>query len=120
MILDSSVLLQILLNQNLSKKCKEAVDWKTAAIPTLCIYEIYKKLRSKLTEDECLDAMSPFHDILKLELTETVALTAADLSIEFNLAMADAIVLAHARIKKTTLLTLDNDFVEIPGAVVIR
>lgn len=120
MILDSSALLQVLLNQSLSKKCKAAIDWKTARIPTLCIYEVYKKLRTKLTEDECLDAMSPLHSIPKLELTETVALTAADLAIEFNLGMADAIVLAHARIKKSVVLTLDNDFLNIPGVTVIR
>jgi predicted nucleic acid-binding protein len=120
MILDSSVLLQILLAQKLAKKCEAAIDWKTSAIPTLCLYEIYKKLRSKLTEDECMEAMSPLHVLPKLELTETVALTASDLSLEFKLGMADAIVLAHARIQRKTLITMDNDFVSIAGVLVIR
>lgn len=120
MILDSSVILQILLDQGLADKCKKAIDRKATLVPTLCLYEVYKKLRSKLTEDECLEALSPLHDLPKLELTETVALTAADLAIEFKLGMADAIVLAHARIKNTPLLTLDNDFRSIPGVIVIH
>ena len=120
MILDSSVILQVLLGQPLAHPCREKIDFSKAMIPTLCIFEVYRKLRTKLTEEEALSAMSAFHKVEKIELTEAVALTAADLSVEYKLAMADAIVLAHAQIKRVPLLTLDNDFSSIPGVIVIR
>ena len=117
MILDSSVILQVLLGQKQASDCRKKIDWKHAAIPTLCVFEIYKKLRTKLTEDECLEAMSPIRSLPLLDLPELVALTAADLSIEYRLGMADAIVLAHARVRNQILLTLDYDFAGIPGVI---
>ena len=48
-------------------------------------------------------------------LTEEIALTAADLSLELGLAMADAIVLATARLASAGLVTSDGDFASISG-----
>ncbi|MEW6055426.1 MAG: PIN domain-containing protein [Bdellovibrionota bacterium] len=49
-----------------------------------------------------------------------MALYAADLSIEFELAMADSLILAFAKEAGVSLLTLDNDFAGIPNVVVVR
>lgn len=54
------------------------------------------------------------------DLTSEIALTAADLSKEHKIGMADSIVLAHAQHVGGTLVTLDNDFSGMPGARVIR
>lgn len=55
-----------------------------------------------------------------LDMTREVVLTAADVSLEFSLAMADSIILAHARLSDAKLLTLDNDFAKIPNVKVLR
>lgn len=44
-----------------------------------------------------------------------LALRAADLSLEQRLAMADAIILATARLYDAELVTSDRDFESIPG-----
>jgi predicted nucleic acid-binding protein len=51
---------------------------------------------------------------------ESLALEAADVSLELGLAMADSIVYATARRHGATLVTADADFAGLPGAVVIR
>ncbi|MCP4662434.1 MAG: type II toxin-antitoxin system VapC family toxin, partial [bacterium] len=45
--------------------------------------------------------------------------TAADLSLEFRLAMADAIVYATARSYQVELVTSDADFVDLPEVTYI-
>jgi toxin FitB len=54
------------------------------------------------------------------DLTQEVALSAADLSIAHKLPMADSFVLAHAQRASATLVTLDDDFAGLPGATVLR
>jgi predicted nucleic acid-binding protein len=53
-----------------------------------------------------------------VELDQYLALTAADVSIEHGLAMADAIVYATAGAKGADLVTADSDFEGLPGASV--
>ena len=41
--------------------------------------------------------------------------TAADLSLEHGLAMADALILATAKLFRAELITSDRDFERVPG-----
>jgi predicted nucleic acid-binding protein len=50
-------------------------------------------------------------------LTETLALEAADLSLEHRLAMADAIVYATGRHLRADVVTTDADLGRLPGVV---
>ena len=56
---------------------------------------------------------------LIVPLTDELALTAADLSLEFKLPMADAIVLATGRLYDAEVITSDGDFDGIPGVTYI-
>ena len=49
-------------------------------------------------------------------LSETLALEAADTSLEHALAMADAIVYATARSRLADLVTTDSDLEGLPGS----
>jgi len=120
MVVDSSVWLEILRQGPLAGKCQKALQQQEIRVPTLVLFEIYRKLKSRTGEDEALKvaAMMSRHEVL--ELTRTVALLAGDLSLQYKIPTADAIVLAHAEHLGDTLLTLDNDFAGIPGARVIR
>lgn len=118
MVLDSTVWLEILLEQPLAERCKKFL--KHAKVPALCLFEIYKKLRQKQGEPESLTAIAWVQNHPVLALNEEVALLAADLSTKYNLAMADSIVLSHSQVEQLELVTLDNDFNSIPGVRVIR
>lgn len=53
-----------------------------------------------------------------LELTEELALTAADLSLSHGLAMADSMMLAAARTNNAELVTTDAGFEGIDGVTI--
>jgi len=54
-----------------------------------------------------------------VELTEELALTAADLSLAHGLAMADAMMLATARAHGAQLMTTDTGFAGIEGVTIL-
>jgi predicted nucleic acid-binding protein len=83
-------------------------------------HEVYRKIARSVSEEGALSAVAVMSQHPVVDLTAETALTAADLSIAYSLAMADAVVLAHACLYKARLATLDNDFSEMPDVVVIR
>ena len=50
-----------------------------------------------------------------VDLTSTLALSAAHLSIQLSLPMADSVILATARAANAVLWTQDADFSRVPG-----
>jgi len=83
--------------------------------PTIAIYEVYKWIKRERSEDEALDAVATMKKTVVSNLTEPIALTAADLSLSHGLAMADAMMLAFARESGADLVTTDSGFDGIPG-----
>lgn len=86
--------------------------------PTVAIYEVYKWVKRQRSEDDALDAVATMRKTTVADLTEEIALTAADLSLAHGLAMADAMMLAFARSYRAELITTDSIFESIRGAVV--
>lgn len=87
-------------------------------VPTVAIYEVYKWLKRERSEDHALDAVATMKKTVVVNLTEEVALVAADLSLLHGLAMADAMMLAFARLNHAELLTTDSGFEAIPGVTI--
>jgi predicted nucleic acid-binding protein len=85
--------------------------------PVIVLYEVYKRLKRELGEDDAIVAVSAMQRSTVVPLDQELALTAADLSLEHSLAMADAIVLATARRYRAELITSDRDFEHIPEVV---
>lgn len=83
--------------------------------PVVIVYEVYKRLKRDLAEDDALVAVSAMQRTRVVDIDQELALTAADLSLEHGLAMADAIVLATARRFRAELVTSDRDFSGISG-----
>jgi predicted nucleic acid-binding protein len=50
-----------------------------------------------------------------VNVTEEIALTASELSIDYHIPMADSLLLATARIENAVFWTLDSHFKDIPG-----
>jgi predicted nucleic acid-binding protein len=89
-------------------------------VPTLVLFEVYKKVCSKVGEAQALSAVGYLSQNKVLDLDRATALHAADISLELGLPMADSIVLAHAQIQGADFITMDNDFTGIGRVTVIR
>lgn len=89
-------------------------------IPTIIIYEVYKKIKKLCSEEEALMAVAQMARAEEVPLDEPLALFAADIGIKYNLAMADAIVYATAIQKNSRLITGDEHFEGLPMVVLIK
>ena len=85
------------------------------ATPTIVLYEVYKLIKRERTEEEALLAAAQIQKTRLVPLSESLALTAADLSLDHRLAMADAIVYATAQAEGAELVTGDRDLRGLPG-----
>jgi len=85
--------------------------------PTIVLYEVYKVLKRDASEEDALQAVAQMLRTNVVPLNETLALEAADTSLEHSLAMADAIVYATARSRGAELVTTDADLEGLPGVV---
>ena len=83
------------------------------------VYEVYEVIRRDLSEERALLAVSLLRRATIVPVEESLALEAADVSLELGLAMADSIVYATARRHGATLVTADADFDGLPGAVLV-
>lgn len=120
MVVDSSVFFEILSDGPLRSKCERLIAGRELVVPSLVIYEIYRKLKSRATEEDALEAAAFLRQHQVADLTGEVALLAGDLSLEYDLPMADSFVLAHARAAGVGLVTLDNDFDGIADVTIVR
>lgn len=120
--LDSSVWIELLGAGKLQAACTEALERASEVmVPTVVIFEVYRKILSATgSEDQALSAASLLRQHVVRELTDEVALEAAELSLAHRLGMADSLVLAHAVRDAAPLVTLDNDFTGIEGVRVLR
>ena len=84
-------------------------------VPTISIYEVYKRIVLQRDEEEALSAIGWMNLGLVADLTQEIALAAADLSLEHQLPMADSIILATARANDATLWTQDEHFKGLSG-----
>jgi len=84
-------------------------------VPTLSLYEVYKKIVLQRDEEEALSAIGWMAAGKIVDLSQEIALAAAVLSLEQKLPMADSVILATAQLYNATLWTQDEHFKEIEG-----
>jgi toxin FitB len=87
--------------------------------PTIILYEVYKHVKRLNGEESAIDALGLLYKTRIVPLDDEIALLAADASLEYRLAMADAIVFATAQRHDAILVTSDSDFEELPGVTYI-
>jgi predicted nucleic acid-binding protein len=91
----------------------EAID--ELIVPSLTIYEVFKRVLQQRDEGDALRAVAVMQQGSVVDLDARLALLAARVSLDTRLPMADAIVLATARLHQATLWTQDGDFANLPG-----
>jgi toxin FitB len=84
-------------------------------VPTICIYEVFKRLLAECDEDSALLSVGLMLHGREVGLDRTIAIDAAQIAHELKLAMADSIILATARACNATLWTQDDHFKNIKG-----
>lgn len=93
---------------------------ESVIVPTLVIYEVFRKLTSKIGDREALFFITQLQKGEIIPLEQDVALRAAELSLKYKMGMADAIIYSTTLTYQATLITLDNDFRALPHCVVIK
>ena len=88
--------------------------------PTVVLYEVYKLIKRQRSEQEAVAAAAQLGKTHVVALTEAIALTAADASLAYHLAMADAIVYATALTQGAKLVTSDADLGVLPGVTYLK
>jgi len=89
-------------------------------VPTLCLFEVFERVLIQRDESHALQAVALMQQGTVVELTASLALSAATLSATLRLPMADSIILATARAYGATLWTQDADFENVEGVRFIR
>lgn len=84
-------------------------------VPTLSVYEVFKKIAQQRGEGDALQAVAVMQQGTVVELSSTLALSAAKVSLQLSLPMADSVILATARATDAVLWTQDADFATVPG-----
>lgn len=103
-----------------SKYAGHLKDVRNIVTPTIVLYEVYKKIKRERTEDEALRAVSVINRTKVVELSESIALLAADLGMMHDLPMADAIVYATALEADCKVITGDAHFRGLSGVVFVE
>ncbi len=95
-------------------------DTSTLLVPTLCIYEVFRRLLQQRGRSGALEAVAAMRQAAVVPLTDTLAMEAAALGFELKLPMADSVILATARSFNATLWTQDTHFESMPNVKYLK
>ncbi|PKL25086.1 MAG: VapC toxin family PIN domain ribonuclease [Spirochaetae bacterium HGW-Spirochaetae-3] len=90
-------------------------DIEGLLVPSITLYEVFKKILQELDEDKALFAVAHMKQGRVVELDADLAIYAAKVGKEYRLAMADSIIYAVARKFGATLWTQDKHFKDLPN-----
>lgn len=120
MVADSSIWIEYFGGLAKADPCgRYLLDSKQLLIPTVVLFEVYRKIKKVLGEEQAIYGATQMQRGTLIPFDTNMALYAADLSLQHNLPMADSIVYASALYHQARLVTLDNDFRDLPGVVLI-
>ena len=94
-------------------------DTAELVVSTLSLYEVFKKVLQQRGEGDALQAVAVMIQSNVVELGTDLVLSAARVSAELGLPMADSVMLATAQACDATLWTQDGDFEGMEGVCYI-
>jgi toxin FitB len=120
-IVDSSGWLEYFANgKNAEIFAPIIIDIDKLLVPTIILYEVFKRVLQQRDETQALKAIAIMQQGSIVELTNSIAINAAKLSIEYKLPMADSIILTTAQECDAVLWTQDEDFKLIEGVKYVK
>jgi len=115
-VVDSSGWLEYLAGgPNAAFFAKAIENTRELVVPTLSIYEVFKRVLQQRGEGDALQVAALMHQGQIVDLSPALAMRAARVSVEFHLPMADSIMLSTAQAFAATFWTQDSDFERIAG-----
>jgi toxin FitB len=84
-------------------------------VPAITIYEVFKSVLRQRGEDLALRVAAQMHLGKVVDLDADLAMSAAKLSVNLGLPMADSIIMATALAHRATVWTQDSDFEGLEG-----
>ncbi len=119
-LLDSSAWLEYITVDTMADKVAAYLEGeRPLLVPTIVIYEVYKKLKLSWGKVEADRFASQAMRRQVIPLDEVLALAAASTSLQHKLAMADAIIYTTARAFQAELITSDQAFSGLPGVALL-
>lgn len=110
-VVDSSAWLEYFANgPNASFFAKPIEQIDKLIVPSLSLFEVFKRVLQQRDENNALQAVMVMQQGVVVDLDASLALSAARLSIEHKLPLADSVILATAREYDAILWTQDTDF----------
>ena len=91
------------------KQIIESTKPKDIVTSVVVLFEVYRKIKKLKGEEEALLAVAALSQTTVVPIDQTIALEAADYSLEFNMHFSDALIYATARNWKAKLYTSDED-----------
>lgn len=115
-LIDSSAWLEYFADGPNASFFARAIEQSSAVVvPTIVIFEVYKRLRAQRDERTAVHAVALLRQGRVVPLTTELAMNAAALSVANRLPMADSIILATAQATEAVPWTQDSDFAKIAG-----
>ena len=85
----------------------------------ITLYEVYRKVKKAKGEETALEAVAALSQTKVVLVDQTLSLEAADISLDHDLHMADALIYATARHHNAELYTSDPDLKGLKGVTVL-
>ena len=115
-VIDSSAWLEYFADGPNAEYFARAIE-KTAelVVPVICIYEVFKRILQQRSRTDALNAVMVMSQGRVVDLHASLAMSAAQLSLEHQMPLADSVILATARSLNATIWTQDADFESLPN-----
>jgi len=92
-----------------------AEDLEKLLVPSISLLEVFKRVFQQRGEGEALQAVAQMLGARVIDLDGALALSAARVSLDLKLPLADSVILATARVYGAILWTQDSDFKGVEG-----
>jgi predicted nucleic acid-binding protein len=90
-------------------------DLERLLVPSISLLEVFKRVFQQRGESEALKTVAQMRGGRVIDLDGTLALSAARISLELKLPLADSVILATARAYGAIAWTQDSDLKSIEG-----
>lgn len=115
-VVDSSAWLEYFASgPNAGFFAKAIEDTQQLIVPTLSLFEVFKRVLEQRGEGDALQAVAVMRQGMVVDLDGAIVLRGAKLSLEYRLPMADSVMLATAPSYDATVWTQDADFENVLG-----
>lgn len=115
-LVDTSALIEYFLNTPQSGHfAAVAQNQAKLLVPTIVLFEVHKTMTRLINNTAADAAVMALRNGTVVPLDERLALAAARISAQYNLAMADSIIYATAESHSATLWTQDEHFKNLPN-----